>query len=248
MKWWLFACLWMVTSVSATPRVASLNLCYDSWLATVLPTDWQVIPTTVHGNRLEALIELQADFIIAGSFTDARLLQQLARISSLHVIQQPNDFAEWQTEVRRFGHFIGHSERSEQWLQQQQTDLQDLSAKLQEVLIIMPNYYTWAQDSWVAQLLSRFSVTLVSPYQRGYLGQLRLEQLLALSAQRVVFEGFSYNYSRGQDWLYHPAVQRWLTDRDVGSIAAATASCPAVNAVDYLQQLVGKQEVTSNAY
>jgi len=228
-------------------RVASLNPCYDSWLPTLLPADWQVIATTVHGNRLEALIELQPDFIIAGSFTDPRLLQQLARISSLHVIQQPNDYAQWQTEVRRLGTFVGHPETAEQWLLQQQAQLLRLSSQLQEVLIIMPNYYTWAQDSWVAQLLSNFSVTLVSPFKQGYLGQLRLEQLLTLSAQRVIFEGFSYNYSRGQDWLYHPAVQRWLNHREISSVSAAIASCPAVNAVAYMQQLVGQQGEKTDA-
>lgn len=247
MKWWLLIGYWFAHSAVAAPHVVSLNVCYDAWLPQLLPAHWQVSPTTEHGNRLEALIALQPDYIVAGSFTDARLLQQLAELSPVHVIQQPNDYQQWRREVLRVGEFLQQPEQAEHWLAQQQQQLTALSAELSEVLIIMPNYYTWAQDSWAAQLLKRFSVRLISPYERGYLGQLRLEQLLSIEVERVVFEGFSQSYSRGQDWLYHGAVQRWLAERKVGSIAASVASCPAVNAVAYMQQLVAQREVTANA-
>lgn len=247
MKWYLLLLYGLLSSAVAAPRIASLNPCYDDWLPQLVPNDWLVVPTTEHGNRLEQLIMLQPDYIVAGSFTNARLLQQLAQRSPLHVIQQPNNLRQWQVEVRALGAFLGQSDRAEQWLLQQQVELQQLSAGLSEVLIVMPNYYTWAQDSWVAQLLNSFSVNLVSPFDQGYIGQLRLEQLMTLSTQRVVFEGFSQHYSRGQDWLYHPAVQTWLEGRTLGSITAATASCPAVNAVAYLQQLVGQHEIADDA-
>lgn len=248
MKWWLLLLLVVSSNCLAGTRVVSLNRCYDHWLSELLPANWQLVATTVHGNRLETLIALQADYIIASSFTDPRLLQQLSTVSTVHVLQQPNDYSQWQYEVRRLGQQLQLSAATEQWLQRQHAELMQLSSSLSEVLIIMPNYYTWAHDSWVANLLKSLDINLVSPVQQGQVGQLRLEQLIQLSAERVVFEGFSDAYSRGQDWRYHPAVQRWLEPRRVTSISAAVAACPAINAVAYLQQMIAPVEVSVDAH
>ena len=232
----------LVTSTShAAPRVASLNICYDAWLAQLLPTDWQVVPTSVHGNRLEALMTLQPDLIVAGSFTDQRLLQALRPVAPLHVLQQPNTYEQWQHEVTRLGEFLQQPQMAQHWLQQQQQQLQQLTASITDVLIIMPNNYTCAQDSWASALLRHFSIALVSPIESGYVGQLRLEALFRLAPQRVVFEGFSQHFSRGQDWLHHSALRHWLQGKTVTTISADIASCPAVNAVAYVQQLLGDE-------
>jgi len=248
MKWWLLLLLVVSTNCFAGARVVSLNRCYDQWLTELLPANWQVIATTAHGNRLEALIALEADFIVASSFTDSRLLHQLSTVSTVHVLQQPNDYSQWQYEVRRLGQQLQLSAATEQWLQRQHTELMQLRSNLSEVLIIMPNYYTWAHDSWVANLLKSLQIELISPLQQGQVGQLRLEQLIELSAERVVLEGFSEDYSRGQDWRYHPAVQRWLELSRVTEISAEIAACPAVNAVAYLQQMIGAVEVNVDAF
>ncbi|CAI8152672.1 MAG: Uncharacterised protein [Pseudidiomarina mangrovi] len=233
----------LVTSTShAGPRVASLNICYDAWLVELLPADWQVVPTSEHGNRLEALMILQPDLIVAGSFTDQRLLQALQTVAPLHVLQQPNNYQQWQSEVARLGEFLQQPQMAQAWLHHQQQQLQQLTADVSEVLIIMPNNYTWANDSWASALLRHFSVTLVTPIENGYIGHLRLESLFSLSSQRVVFEGFSGHFSRGQDWLHHPALRRWLQAKTVTAISADIASCPAVNAVAYVQQLLGEQQ------
>lgn len=248
MKCWVMLLIVVSSNCLAAPRVASVNPCYDQWLAELLPAHWQLVKTTEHGNRLEALTLLQADFIIAGSFTDPRLLQQLTSVSTVHVLQQPDDYVQWQAEVRRLGQKLQQTAATEHWLKRQHAELMQLSSSSSELLIVMPNYYTWAQDSWVADLLHTFSIKLISPFSQGQIGQLRLEQLIQLSAERVVFEGFSEAYSRGQDWRYHPAVQRWLGARQVTAVSAAVAACPAVNAVVYLQQLIGSAEVTINGY
>lgn len=238
----LLLALMMTHSSVAGPKLASLNGCYDDWLSELVPASWTVYSTRDHGNRLETLMALQPDYIVAGSFTDARLLGQLAKLSALHVITQPNDYRQWQSEVRDLGEFLGLSTNVQAWLAAQQQALEQLTRGTSRVIIVMPNYYTWAHDSWAGQLLQHFSVTLVSPVERGYLGQLRLEQLLGLSADRVVFEGFSSSYSRGQDWLFHPAVQAWLADKELAHVSATVASCPAVQALSYMQQLLGREE------
>ncbi|MDX1706243.1 ABC transporter substrate-binding protein [Pseudidiomarina sp.] len=243
MRWYARA-LMLLLIFAAMPvlaqRIVVLNPCYDEWLPQWLPASWQIIPSDAHKNRLETITGLRPTVVVAGSFTDHRLLTALREFSKIIVIQQPSDLAQWHDEVLRAAQLLDQQQAAQQWLGRQQQQLNEAAANHpQSVLIIMPNQFTWGPDSWTGNLLRAYQIPLVTPLERGQLGQLNLEQLLGLTPERVVVEGFSEDYARAQDWLWHSAVSHWLKGRELSFVAPEVAGCPAVKAVDYLQQIVG---------
>ncbi len=234
---------WLVAApVLAQQRVVSLNPCYDDWLALWLPASSEVLPSTVHQNRLETIVALKPGVVVAGSFTDHRLLKALQEFTEIIVIRQPSDWTQWQQEVLNAGASLGQQDAARQWLAQQRQDLLEVAAgSRQSVLFVMPNQYTWGPDSWIANLLSDHQIPFITPLSGGQLGQMAIEQLLTLTPDRVVLEGFSDEYARAQDWLWHSAVSDWLTERQLSVVAPELAGCPAVKAVDYLGQVIGTE-------
>ncbi|KFZ30130.1 hypothetical protein IDSA_11810 [Pseudidiomarina salinarum] len=243
-KWALMVLVWLIAApVLAQQRVISLNPCYDDWLPKWLPASSEVIPSSAHQNRLETIIALKPTVVVAGSFTDHRLLTALREFSQIVVIQQPSDWIQWHQEVLSAGALLGQQGAARQWLEQQQHELREVAAGSRDsVLFVMPNQYTWGPDSWAANLLNDYQIPFITSLTHGQLGQLRLEQLLTLAPDRVVLEGFSDDYARAQDWLWHSAVSSWLDGRQRSFVEPELAGCPAVKAVDYLVQIIGTEQ------
>lgn len=244
MRWFLRAVILLLVLAAmpalAQQRLVSLNPCYDEWLPQWLPASWDIIPTPAHKNRLETIIGLRPTVVVAGSFTDQRLLSALQEFSKVIVIQQPSNWGQWRDEVLRAAQLLDQHDTAQQWLMQQQQQLIATAADYpRSVLFVMPNQYTWGPDSWAGNLLRAYQIPLVTPLKDGQLGQLNLEQLLSLDPDRVVVEGFSEDYARAQDWLWHSAVRDWLKGRELSFVTPEVAGCPAVKAVDYLQQIAG---------
>lgn len=230
-----------LTTVQAKPvTVVSLNPCFDTWLPQWLPNDWEIIPTTAHGNRLEQVLLAQPDYVVYGTFTHARLVNQLARHTQMVLVEQPQTWAQWQRTVAEAATTMAIAERGQAWLEQQQDQLSQLPNMQQSVLVLMPNQYAWGGASWLAQLFAKQQIRWISLHQDLVLYQLNLEQLLKLNPELIVLEGFAKPYARANDWLWHSALTPWLQQRQVRSIPTAVSGCPATRAVDYLQAVVGE--------
>lgn len=246
MKHVLYACSlvcfgWFCAPLQAGPKVVSLNPCYDAWLPQWLPADWQVLPTTEHHQRLETIISWQPDWVIAGSFSSPRLRAQLQSHAEVVVVQQPLRWQQWQQQLQQLGDALGLQQPLQQWASEQQQQLMQLRGTPERWLLLMPNFYSWGQQSWQADVLAQLDIELLHP-DAVVIRQLRLEQLLRLQPDRVILEGFSERYSRGQDWLVHQAFLQFLATREVQTVSADIASCPAVRVVDYVKAMRGQAE------
>lgn len=232
-----------VRAASPPLRVVSLNPCYDRWLPQVLNQNDTVIDTSAHGNRLEAIIRARPDAVVHNNFISPLLLNALQRSAQQHefelvALRQPQTWAEWQQQVEQLGQQLQRQESTQLWFAAQQQRLLQLQNQLPpHVAILMPNYFMWAADSWVADLLAQVDSTLVTPIKQGQLGQVRLAEILRTDTDFLVLEGFSSHYSRGQDWLLHSAFRRWLAGRVVHQVSGTVASCPATQAIHYLEAM-----------
>ncbi|RUO37909.1 hypothetical protein CWE22_11780 [Pseudidiomarina aestuarii] len=243
---WIAAVLsWPASTLSAAEplRVLSLNACYDDWLPQLLETKDTVIPSANHGNRLESIIRAQPDVIVHNNFISAVLLRALQRSATdfgfrLVAVKHPQSWQEWQEQGDAVGLALQRETTVQRWFALQQEQLTQAGKRLpRSVTILMPNYYMWAADSWVADLLAQVNVELVTPIQTGQLGQVGLASLLRLNTEHLVLEGFSEHYARGQDWMHHRALRQWSSERQTSSIAGDIAGCPATRAIHYLEAM-----------
>ncbi len=230
----MFAAL-LVSSV-----VVSLNPCFDNWLPQWLDASVKIVPTTAHGGRLEAVLHYEPDTVLAGSFVNRSLRLALETHAPLVTMPYVTDWAQWQAALVQLGQELDQKSSLATWAQQQQRQLaaHDLSG-LGEVLVLMPNAYTWGQESWIADLLQRHHAQLSPLMGAGQLLRLSLEQVLMSTPDTVILEGFSTSYARAHDWLWHSAMQEWLTARQVVEVPSAIAGCSDIRANEYLLQLNG---------
>lgn len=232
----VLAVLWS-TAVNAK-TIASINPCLDDWLPQWLPSTWQVLPTTEHQQRLEAIVLSKPDVIVAGSFVNQQLLLALQDHAEILTLPYVRSMSDWRNAVRQLATELQAASAAEQWLWQQQQELQSYRLDdLGELLVLMPNSYTWGANSWVGQLLHTHGARLSPIAGNGELVRLQLEQLLASEPDTVILEGFSQSYGRSQDWLWHDAVQHWLAQRHVVEVDGDIAGCADYRAVDYLHSI-----------
>ncbi|RUO57326.1 ABC transporter substrate-binding protein [Pseudidiomarina insulisalsae] len=222
----------------------SLNPCLDDWLPQWVVSPWQVIGTEQHGQRLEAMVAMQPELVVSGSFVNRQLRLALQAHTDLHTLPYTQTYTDWQQAVQQLAARLGQSRQGQAWLNAQAAELSafDLTA-LGEILVVMPNAYTWGQDSWIANLLTRQGGELSSLMGAGELVRLSIEELISSQPDTVILEGFSADYARAHDWLWHDAVQDWLAQRRHFNVDGAVAGCSDVRAVEYLQALDPVPEV-----
>lgn len=235
----------MLSSLVFASVIVSLNPCFDDWVPQWLAADVTFLPTTTHGQRLEAIVQKQPDIVLAGSFVGRALRIALEQRVSVVTVPYVTSVAEWDQALSELAQTLDHETQLERWREAQQRQLEriDLSA-LGQTLVLIPNAYTWGRDSWVAALLSQQGARLSPLMADGELLRLSLESVLMSSPDTVILEGFSTAYARAHDWLWHDAVQHWLAQRKVLEVSGDIAGCADSRAVDYVQSLtqaVGEQ-------
>ena len=232
----------MVTGFVIASVIVSLNPCFDDWLPQWVDEHTQVVPTTVHGQRLEAILQQQPDVVLTGSFVNRSLRLALEARVELVTMPYVTTREAWDEALDDLAQQLQQEQQLQQWRDAQQRQLQHVDlASLGKVLVLMPNAYTWGQNSWVAELIQSQNGQLSPLMGAGQLVRLSLEQVLLSTPDTVILEGFSQDYARAHDWLWHRAVQDWLTKRRVLEVSGDIAGCSDIRAVDYLQSLMSEQ-------
>lgn len=232
----------MVTGLVIASVIVSLNPCFDDWLPQWLDERNQFVPTTAHGQRLEAILQQQPDVVLTGSFVNRSLRLALEARVELVTMPYVTTREAWDEALDDLAQQLQQEQQLQKWREAQQRQLQHVDlASLGKVLVLMPNAYTWGENSWVADLIQSQNGQLSPLMGAGQLVRLSLEQVLLSTPDTVILEGFSQDYARAHDWLWHRAVQDWLTKRRVLEVSGDIAGCSDIRAVDYLQSLMSEQ-------
>lgn len=225
-------------STAAAQRLVSLNPCFDDWVPQWLPATWEFIPSTDHGNRLERVLRASPDVVLYGTYTNPRLVSQLTASTHAVLVAEPNTWAQWQETLQNVGAELDLEQPLQRWRLQQQSELAKLPSLSKSVLVIMPNQYSWGGESFIVNMLRANDLRVMVASESDQLVQLNLEQLIQLQPDRVVLDGFTHNYARANEWLWHNALTPWLAEREVAQITSTVSGCPAQRAADYLTQVV----------
>lgn len=241
--WGLGSMLTLPVNATATLRVASLNQCLDTLVARTLVINQvatEHYQSVEHRGQLEALLAWQPEVILAGSFTNPRLLDRLRELApntQVVVVTQPRTLAQWWQQLEYLDQhfsstvFGAYAQQQQQQLQRQQQQLQQLKA-IPATLVLMANYFTWGEQSWLGQLLSALGAPHVAADWGRDLVRVNPEQLLLAEAELVLLSGSlaqaNANYSRGEYWLQQPVLRRWLANRKVKPLVGPATTCPAV--------------------
>lgn len=228
----------MLAGLVIASVIASLNPCFDDWLPQWLDTTSKVVPTTLHGQRIEMILQQNPDVVLTGSFVNRALRAALEKQVELVTLPYVTTTKEWDEALVHVGQRLRHNQALQRWRQEQRQRLARFDlASLGEILVLMPNAYTWGRDSWIAQLIIARNGELSPLMDSGELVRLSLEQVLLSTPDTVILEGFSTTYARAHDWLWHRAMQEWLRDRQVAEVSGDIAGCSDIRAVDYLQSI-----------
>lgn len=239
----LFFIVATAPSTLAAERVVSLNQCLDRLLLEVLPAE-RVILSTSHQGRVERILAQNPDLIVAGSFTDPRLLRVLTAHVDVHVVQQPSRIKDWWETLVKLGLKLQKQEQLQQYISVQQDVLTahrlDTS---RSVLLLMPNQFSWGQGSWADEVLGALNMTNFAADFGVGLVKLSLEEVLLSQPERVVMEGLQFDspFARANDWLVLSAFKDWLRERRFDQVPAGISSCPAVRLRDYVGALAPLQ-------
>lgn len=225
-------------STAVAQRLVSLNPCFDEWVPQWLPASWEFIPSTAHGNRLERVLRTSPDVVLYGTYTNPRLVSQLTASTHAVLVAEPNTWMQWQQTLQNIGAELDLEQPLQRWSLQQQNQLAQLPSLSKSVLVIMPNQYSWGGESFIVNMLRANDLSVIVASESDQLVQLNLEQLIQLQPDRVVLDGFSHNYARANEWLWHNALQPWLRERDVVQIPSTVSGCPAQRAADYVAEVV----------
>lgn len=240
----VFGCASMlfVGLITASPalaqRLVSLNPCFDDWVPQWLPETWEFIPSINHGNRLERVLRTNPDIVLYGTYTNQRLVSQLSVATRAVLVEEPNTWAQWQQTLHDIGTDLQLEHVLQSWERQQRRQLAQLPKLTESILVIMPNQYSWGGQSFIVNMLRANDISVLVADESHQLVQISLEQLIQLKPDRVVLDGFSNDYARANEWLWHSALKPWLAARHVIQVPSTVSSCPAQRAVEYMKQVL----------
>ncbi|WP_417659893.1 hypothetical protein [Pseudidiomarina sp.] len=227
----------MMSANASAQRLVSLNPCFDAWVPQWLPAAWEFVPSTTHGNRLERILAAQPDAVLYGTYTNARLVAALDEATQIVRVDEPNSWSQWQQSLATVGAALQLERELSVWAIAQEQRMSVGKDFQHDVLIIMPNQYSWGGSSFIVDMLRHHGVSVVVADEDVALVQIRLEQLIQMQPERVVLDGFASDYARANDWLWHNALQPWLQQRQVVQIPTELSGCPAQRADDYLNKV-----------
>ena len=246
------ACIHLAPAAAdgAPPTVASINLCADqhvlaladpaqilsvSWLAadpheSLFATEAQRY--TLNYGSAEELLALDADVVIAGTYTSPFSRALLQRLGQRVIALAPEDsVADIEHNVRLVAAAIGQTERGEKLVATLRADLELIAAqqparKLATV-VVRPGGFTVGAGSLAEELIALAGLRNVAAEQGlDRWGSLSMETLLRSAPELIVLTGYrSAQPSLANTVLEHPALRRLGVVRRTVTVPAALWSC-----------------------
>ncbi|WP_226701830.1 ABC transporter substrate-binding protein [Microbulbifer elongatus] len=248
----------------AQARIASLNLCMDQillqWVAPerIVSVTWlsgeehyrrAPLPEHVYLNRAQAeeLLPLKPDLILTGQYGAQRASQRLDQLG-LHVVRIPDAYnlAQLQQQLASLQQTLGALPE----LHQQRSKLQSLLDQAPEAaagnpgaLILSANNITYGDGMLEHELLTRAGFNNLAAQQGiQQLGRVSLEQVIALQPQLLVFYGSDQDFAIAHLAERHPVLRNYIDTGSVYRLPQELGFCPALAAVEVLQQLMEKRK------
>ncbi|MEN8179700.1 MAG: ABC transporter substrate-binding protein [Pseudomonadota bacterium] len=223
-------------------RVVSINLCTDqlllmlaepaqiasvSYLARDPDSSFvaeQALAYPINHARLEELITLQPDLVLAGAYTDPRLLRQLKRFG-MRVEKFPlTDSIEGiKADIRRMAELLGRPQQGRELIETMTSKIarvekeQDHGLLPPKALFYQPRGYTSGKQTLQDAALQAAGWRNIAAELgiEGY-ASIDLETLLLAEPEQLFTSSHTSGaHSRAQQQLYHPALQRLLNDRPI---------------------------------
>lgn len=258
----LIVCVIPLQGMAQASRVVSINLCTDQLLM-MLADKQQIASITqlarepkssfmaeqakeypVNNARLEELLILKPDLIIASEYTDRQLITMLEKLGvPVEVIMSSSDIDDIHSNIRKMAALLGHQARGEQLIEQMNQRLEQVvvprSDHQPKAMFYQPNGYTSGRDTLqdtALRLAGWRNVSAELGYQ-GY-GSIDLEALLLAAPERL----FTSSYAPGtqslaQGQLSHPVLKRLLKGKQMIDIDYKYWICGGPMIVEAIEQL-----------
>jgi len=250
--------------VSAQDRIASLNLCMDQlllqWVAPerIVSVTWlsgeeyyrrAPLPEHLYLNRAQAeeLLPLKPDLVLTGQYGAQRASQRLEQLG-FPVVRIPDAYnlAQLQQQLASLQQALGEIPG----LRQQQRELKALLDQTPEdgtrnpgALILSANNITYGDGMLEHELLIRAGFTNLAAQQGiQQLGRVSLEQVIDAQPQLLVFYGGEQDFAIAHLAERHPVLREYIETGRVYRLPQELGFCPALAAVDVLQQLMDKRK------
>ena len=252
------------TPASAQERIASLNLCMDQilleWVAPerIVSVTWlsgeahyqrTPLPGNLYLNRAQAeeLLPLKPDLVLTGQYGAQRASQRLEQLG-FRVVRIPDAYnlEQLQQQLTSLQQALGEIPE----LRQQQRELQallqqapDASTGNPGALILSANNITYGDGMLEHELLTRAGFTNLAAQQGiQQLGRVSLEQVIDAQPQLLVFYGGAQDFAIAHLAERHPVLREYIEAGRVYRLPQELGFCPALAAVDVLQQLKEKRK------
>lgn len=267
---WLFAVLIFANAIPApaAERIASLNLCLDQILLRWMPPQRIVsvtwlsaeeqyrhapIPEHVVFNRAQAeeLIPLKPDLVLVGQFGAQRAAKRLEEMG-LKVVRIPDAYSleQLQAQLDELETTLGplpllmaqKKQLADLLADTPQNDQKSSADKHPTALILSANNITYGSGMLEHQLLTRAGfINLAAEQGIEQLGRVSLEQVIALQPDLLVFYGGAQDFAIAHLAERHPVLKRYIDTGLSYRLPEALGYCPALAAVDVLEQLQQKR-------
>lgn len=209
------------------PTVASISLCTDrlvmaladrgqivslSYVAADSKSMIRTAAESIHLNRgrLEELLALEADYILASEFNDARLLGRLStfgkdviKIVSARTLDQAKQ------NIRSISTLLGQPARGLLMIRKLDGIGQlGKNPARPRTLLLGANYYISGKNTLASSIIEIMGYRNIA-HLAGILdyGQISIEQIIKLNPQVIIISKYSNDYSRAQSVLRHPVMQ-----------------------------------------
>ncbi|MFV8783963.1 ABC transporter substrate-binding protein [Microbulbifer sp. SA54] len=263
---WLLCGLWLCAApVLAAERIASLNLCLDqillnwlppekivsvTWLSGQSPYRRAPVPEHIYLNRAQAeeLLPLKPDLVITGQFGAQRAAARLEQLG-FTVVRIPDAYSleQLQAQLAALDEALGPLPQlaaQEKQLAQLLADKPSAGNEHSQprALILSANNITYGSGMLEHQLLTRAGFTnLAAEEGVNQLGRVSLEQVVALAPDLLVLYGGAQDFAIAHLAERHPVLRRYIDSGRTYRLPEQLGYCPALAAVEALQQLKQKR-------
>ncbi|HIF18795.1 MAG TPA: ABC transporter substrate-binding protein [Cycloclasticus sp.] len=238
--------LFSISNVASSPRIVSLNLCADQLLIEMLPPERLVGITNLasdsgisfqheralqyhqHNGRVEEIIALKPDLIVAGAFTSQTANHLLEKLGySVIQIGLPKTLVEIEAQVMKLGHEVGAVEQAVAMVRTMSDSLDLLRTTRvsgsPKAAIYYANGFSAGKQTIVDEVLIMAGFRNIAA-EKGldYVAPLSMEALLKAEPDVLILGRYQENTnSMAHQVLQHPALQAYIQ-----SSQAITISMP----------------------